>query len=155
MHSKKTKKMEVIMKIVPLKKSREFFPVLSMFDEFMNNFFTEETDGKQETRGMTIDVIEKDDQFIIKANLPGFKKEDIRISVQDNQLTIMAKHEDVKEENIGTIHRCERYSGNLIRSLYLPDVCDGEKIKAKLEDGILILNIPKKEAKPQKQISVE
>ncbi len=143
------------MKIVPLKKSREFYPVLSMFDEFMNNFFSEETNVKQETRSMTIDAIEKDGEFIIKANVPGIKKENIRISLQDNQLTIAANQDETKEENVGTIHRCERYSGNFIRSLYLPETCDGDKITAKLEDGILILSIPKKETKPQKQIIVE
>jgi HSP20 family protein len=143
------------MKIIPYKKSREFFPVLSMFDEFMNNFFTEETNGKEETRGMALDVIEKENEFIIKANVPGFKKEEINISVQDNRLTIAANHDEVKEENVGTIHRSERFSGNFVRSLYLPESCDGNKIKAKLEDGILILNIPKKENQPQKQIVVE
>ncbi|HPT72342.1 MAG TPA: Hsp20/alpha crystallin family protein [Candidatus Cloacimonadota bacterium] len=143
------------MKIVPLKKSREFFPVLSMFDEFMNNFWAEETNGKTETRGMAIDVIENDKEFVIKANVPGFKKENVRISVQDNQLTIAATREEEKVEDTGTIHRCERYSGNFIRSLYLPESCDGNKITAKLEDGILVLNIPKKETQPQKQIAIE
>jgi HSP20 family protein len=143
------------MKIVPLKKSREFFPVLSMFDEFMNNFITEDNNGKNIIRGMAIDVVEKDSEFLIKANVPGFKKENIRISVQDNQLTIAANREEETEENVGTIHRCERFNGNFIRSLYLPESCDGNKIKAKLEDGILILTIPKKETQPQKQIVVE
>jgi HSP20 family protein len=146
--------MEVVMKIIPFRKTREFYPILSMFDDFMNQMMPDDMD-KPDVRGMAMDVMENDREFIIKANLPGIKKENVKVSVHENRLTIEAHQEEKKEENSGTIHRSERYSGTYLRSLYLPESVDSNNIKAKMEDGILSLTIPKKEIEPQKQITVD
>ncbi len=144
------------MKLVPYTRNAEFKPMMSMlnmFDDFFNRFYEEE--GDNDFKAMAMDIVERDKDFELLANLPGFKKEDVKISVHDNQLLIEAKCENKKEEKKGTMYRCERYSGNYRRNLYLPDNADVNKIQAKMEDGVLKLNIPKKEATPQKEIVIE
>lgn len=144
------------MKLVPYNRNTEFKPMMSMmnmFDDFFNRFYEEE--GDNDFKAMAMDIVEKDKEFELLANLPGFKKEDVKISVHDNQLLIEAKCENKKEEKKGTMYRCERYSGNYRRNLYLPDNADVAKIQAKMEDGVLKLSIPKKEATPQKEIVIE
>lgn len=144
------------MKLVPYNRNTEFKPMMSMlnmFDDFFNRYYEEDSDN--DFKAMAMDIVEQEKEFELMANLPGFKKEDVKISVHDNQLLIEAKCENKKEEKKGTMYRCERYSGNYRRNLYLPDNADVSKIQAKMEDGVLKLSIPKKEATPQKEIVIE
>lgn len=128
--------------------------MLSLFDDFFNRSFDDES-ADDNFRSMALDIIEHDKQFEILANLPGFKKENVKISVHDNQLLLEAKCDETKEETKGTVYRCERYSGNFRRNLLLPENSDLGKISAKMEDGVLHLLIPKKEPSPQKEIVIE
>lgn len=145
------------MKIVPYRKGQEIRPMgtmLSIFDDFFNRAFDEEA-GEDNFRSMAMDIIEHDKEFEIMANLPGFRKDDVKISVHDNQLLIEAKCAANKEETKGTVYRCERYSGSYRRNLLLPENSDLAKISAKMEDGVLRLLIPKKEPSPQKEIVIQ
>jgi HSP20 family protein len=144
------------MKLVPYNRNYEFKPMTSMlnlFDDFFNRYYEDEQDNS--FKAMAMDIVEHEKEFELLANLPGFKKEDVKISVHDNQLVIEAKCENKKEEKKGTMYRCERYSGSFRRTLYLPDNADVTKIQAKMEDGVLKLAVPKKEASPQKEIVIE
>lgn len=145
------------MKIVPYRKTNELRPVsnmLSLFDEFFNRFYEEE--GEEDNfRAMAIDIVEHDKDFEILANLPGFKKDDVKISIHDNQLMIEANSNVTKEETKGTVYRCERYSGSYRRNLLLPENVEVSKISAKMEDGVLKVTIPKKEPSPKKEITIE
>jgi len=145
------------MKIVPYRKGQELRPMgtmISIFDDFFNRAFEEET-AEDNFRSMPMDIVEHEKNYEILANLPGFKKENVKISVHDNQLLVEAKCEIEKEEQSGTIYRCERYSGNYRRNLLLPENSDLAKISAKMEDGALQLLIPKKEPTPQKEIVIQ
>ncbi len=145
------------MKIVPYRKGQEIRPMgtmLSIFDDFFNRAFEEEA-GDDNFRSMAMDIVEHDKEFEILANLPGFKKDNVKISVHDNQLLIEARCSESKEEAKGTVYRCERFSGNYRRNLLLPENSDLAKISAKMEDGVLQLIIPKKEPSPQKEIVIE
>lgn len=128
--------------------------MLSIFDDFFNRTFEEEV-AEDNFRAMTMDIVEHEKEFEILANLPGFKKDDVKISVHDNQLLIEAKCSENKQESKGTVYRCERYSGSYRRNLLLPENSDLAKIAAKMEDGVLHLVIPKKEPSPQKEIVIE
>ena len=145
------------MKLVPYRRVNELRPMsnmLSMFDEFFNRAFEEEgTDDN--FRAMAMDIVEHDKEFEILANLPGFKKENVKISIHDNQLLVEANCDQKKEETKGTVYRCERYSGSYRRNLMLPENADHHKISAKMEDGVLRLVIPKKEPTPQKEIVIQ
>lgn len=145
------------MKLVPYRKGQELRPMgtmLSIFDDFFNRAFEEES-ADDNFRSMAMDIVEHDKEFEILANLPGFKKENVKISVHDNQLLVEAKCETSKEETKGTVYRCERYSGNYRRNLLLPENSDFGRISARMEDGVLHLVIPKKEPSPQKEIVID
>ncbi len=148
--------MEVTMKLVPYRRINDIRPMsnmLSLFDDFFNNVFEEES-SEDNFRAMALDITEHDKEFSILANLPGFKKENVKISVHDNQLMIEAVCNEKKEENKGTVYRCERYSGSYRRNLMLPENTDINAINAKMEDGVLRLTIPKKEPSPKQEIVI-
>jgi HSP20 family protein len=148
--------MEVTMKLVPYRRINDIRPMsnmLSLFDDFFNNVFEEES-SEDNFRAMALDITEHDKEFSILANLPGFKKENVKISVHDNQLMIEAVCNEKKEENKGTVYRCERYSGSYRRNLMLPENADINAINAKMEDGVLRLTIPKKEPSPKQEIVI-
>ena len=144
------------MKLVPYRRLNEIRPMsnmLSLFDDFFNKAL-EEDSSEDNFRAMAMDITEHDNEFMIEANLPGYKKDNVRISIHDNQLMLEATREDSQEEQRGTIYRCERYRGSYRRNLSLPENADVDKIEAKMADGVLKLSIPKKEPTPMKQISI-
>ena len=98
-----------------------------------------------------IDVFEKDDKFVIKAEIPGMKEDDIHVSVEGDILTIRGEKKtetEVKEEDY---YHCERSYGSFLRSVALPSTVDASKIDADYEDGVLEVTLSKKsEVKPKK-----
>ncbi len=110
---------------------------------------------------MKTDVRDTKDGYELDIDMPGFAKEDIKAELKDGYLTISAaskKDNDQKDEN-GKYNRRERYAGSCSRSFYVGDKISQEDVKAKFENGILKLSIPKKEEKPaveeNKYISIE
>lgn len=140
------------MKLIPFNRNKEFFAPMSLFDDFVNAFFRE--DFSLDNQLMPIDVVETEQAFVIKADLPGIKKENLKVSAQNGELLIETCQKEEKDETKGTIHRQERYFGCYQRLIKLSDNCDSEKINAKLDDGVLTLTIPKTEAKKRQEISV-
>jgi HSP20 family protein len=98
-----------------------------------------------------IEVFEKEDKFVVKAELPGMKEEDMDISVADDTLTIKGEKKtesEVKEEDY---YCCERSYGSFSHSIALPSNVDAKKIEASYEDGVLEVSLPKApEVKPKK-----
>ena len=107
--------------------------------------------GKHASREMLTDVRELEDHYEVDIELPGFKKEEIKIELQNGYLTITAaKGLDETEENKkGKVVRQERYAGVMQRSYYVGEELTHEDIKAKYENGVLMLNIPKVEQKKE------
>ena len=104
---------------------------------------------------MRTDVHEPDDPYEVDIDLPGFKKDEITLELQDGYLTVSAAKGLDKDEKTekGTLIRQERYAGSMQRSFYVGEQLTEEDIKAKFENGVLKLFIPKKEAKavPEKK----
>jgi len=92
----------------------------------------------------SFDVRETKDSFIFKADLPGVKKDDIKVELTGNRLSISGKREDEKEAKEDTYYTYERSYGSFSRMFTLPDGVDAEHIKTDLADGVLSLVIPKK-----------
>ena len=101
-----------------------------------------------------LDVHEDKDSFSVRLELPGRKREDIEVSLQDGSLIISGerKEEQVSEET--TVHRQERYYGKFSRALTLPTAVAGDKVKAQYRDGILTVTLPKAEEAKPKAINV-
>lgn len=107
--------------------------------------------GKRGEHVMRTDVKENEQGYEVDIELPGYKKEEVKAELKDGYLTVNALKEvnnDQKDED-GKYVRRERYSGNMSRSFYVGENMTQEDIHAKFENGILTLQIPKKEAKKQ------
>lgn len=105
--------------------------------------------GKNAKNLMKTDVRELDDHYEVDVDLPGFKKEDVNAVLENGYITINAAKgldKSEKDKKTGKFLRQERYTGALSRSFYIGNEYKQEDIKAKFENGILSLNIPKKEA---------
>ena len=128
-----------------------------LFDDWMDFPFT----TAPSARMMRTDVKETDNSYELDMDMPGFEKEDIRAELKNGYLTVSAsshKNNDEKD-NDGKYIRRERYSGSCSRSFYVGEDVKQEDIKAKFENGILKVSIPKKEEKPaveeNKHIAIE
>jgi HSP20 family protein len=98
-----------------------------------------------------IDVFEKEDQFVVKAELPGMNEEDLDVSVAGDTLTIKGEKKMESEVKEKDYYRCERSYGSFMRSIPLPSSVDASKIKASYEEGVLQVTLPKAaEVKPKK-----
>jgi HSP20 family protein len=101
-----------------------------------------------------VDMYEQDDKYVVKAELPGMKEEDVDVSISGDRLTIKGEKKaetEVKEENY---YRSERSYGSFFRSIDLPSDADPNKIDASYDDGVLEITIPKTEAIKPKRIEV-
>jgi HSP20 family protein len=101
-----------------------------------------------------LDVYEDKDQFTVKAEVPGMSKDAIEVSLHDGMLTISGERKDEAQRKEGGLYRSERYFGRFQRSVELPALVVGEKVKADYRDGILTITLPKAEEAKPKQINV-
>jgi len=121
-----------------------------LFDPFFNDFFGLDRNVRR-NEVMKTDIIDHDDSYEMKIDLPEIKKEDIKMSLDNGYLTIEAKVEKNTDENDKYIRK-ERYFGEYERSYYVGDNITENDIDAKLQDGVLTLNIKKTEPKtPEKK----
>jgi len=105
---------------------------------------------------MPVDVSETDNEIIVRADLPGFKKEEISIRASTDSLEIEAEHKEKKIKKGERFYQAERKFGRVFRRIQLPEPVDYENAKARMEDGVLTVVLPKKEkAKVKKEIKVE
>ncbi len=113
-----------------------------LFDEFFNDDFFE----RKERNLMKTDIKEHKDKYTVEIDLPGFKKEDIDLSLNNGYLNIHAKVEkkEDKEDEGKFLHR-ERFYGECSRSFYIGDEVKEDDIQAEFKNGILQINVPKKE----------
>lgn len=104
---------------------------------------------------MRIDVTEDEKAYTIKAEIPGARKEDLKVSIDGNLVSISAEVKKEKEEKKGeTVIRRERYQGSVSRSFTLPQTVNEDKAQAKYENGVLVLTLPKKPGANARQLTV-
>ena len=140
----------------------DFFDDVPFFDNRAENQIEKKLYGRHAHNVMKTDIKETDDGYELIVDLPGFKKDEIKVSLEDGYLTIeAAKGLDDKDsqDKKGNYIRKERYAGACQRSFYVGDNLTQEDIKGEFKHGILTLNVPKKEAKPavetNKYIAIE
>ncbi len=102
-----------------------------------------------------VDITEDDKEYVVKAEIPEMKKEDIKINVHDDVLTMSGERKYEKEEKGKKYHRVERAYGSFMRSFALPEDADGSKISAEYKDGLLKVHLPKSEQAKKKAIEVK
>jgi HSP20 family protein len=101
------------------------------------------------------DITEDEKEYLIKAELPEVKKEDVKVSVENGVLTISGERKFEKEEKKRKYHRVERGYGTFVRSFALPDDADAGKVQAEFKNGVLTVHLPKSEKAKPKQVEVK
>lgn len=103
----------------------------------------------------TVDISEDANEYLIKAELPEVGKDDVKVTVENGVLTLCGERRLEKEENNRKFHRIERSYGSFMRSFSMPEDADPEKVAAEFKDGLLMVRLPKCEAKKPRQIEVQ
>ncbi|MCB9477778.1 MAG: Hsp20/alpha crystallin family protein [Deltaproteobacteria bacterium] len=127
-------------------------------DELFNNFWRgleSNAEDKPTVFAPRVDIVEREDAVVVTAELPGIKKDDVHIAVDEGVLEISAEHKIVRDVKKETYHRVERRTGKFLRRFTLGDNVDPEKIDAKMTDGVLEITLPKKEEAKPKKIEVK
>jgi HSP20 family protein len=103
----------------------------------------------------SVDIIEDEKEYLIKAELPEVKKEDVTVTVENGVLLIKGERKMEREESKKTFHRVERSYGSFLRSFAVPEDADSEKIDAEFKNGVLCIHLTKSEKAKPKQIDVK
>jgi HSP20 family protein len=101
-----------------------------------------------------VDVIEQEKEYVIKAELPDIKREDVKVTVQDDVLTISGERTREKDEKGKKFHRIERAYGSFSRSFTLPEDADPAKVNAEFKNGVLVVHLNKSEKAKPKTVEV-
>ncbi|MFB6142830.1 MAG: Hsp20/alpha crystallin family protein [Halorientalis sp.] len=141
----------------PFEEIERFFERMSrQFEEASQSW---ESDGPmaQWSRGksMAVDLVERDDEFVVTVDLPGFERDDVSIRVTDHTLRIEADHEEVLDEDTEDYIRHERRHESTQRSIPLPEEVDKERVSARMKNGVLTVTLPKVEAEEATQVDIE
>jgi HSP20 family protein len=138
---------------------RELTSLQNEMNRLFTTFFDTPTGGNGESAGRrwipAMDLVETDDHFVIKADLPGLSEGDVSIELEDNVLTVSgerkAEHEDKREGYV----RVERAYGAFRRSLTLPEGVDPEGVAASFDKGVLEVRIPKPEERKPRRVAIQ
>ena len=101
-----------------------------------------------------VDVQETDKEYVVKADLPDVKKEDVKVGIEDGVLSLEGERKQEKEEKNKKFHRVERTYGKFVRRLALPTEVDAQKVAAEFKDGVLNVHLPKTETVKPRAIAV-
>ena len=144
------------MKLVPRDPFSNYFPNAKDLDRLFNMRFGDEDSTIATSSWIpAVDIAEKDDHFLIEADVPGVEPKDIEVSMENGVLTLRGEREsEVKEEEEG-YSRIERSRGSFYRRFSLPETADSENITAKSDKGVLRITIGKKETVKPKKITVD
>ena len=126
-----------------------------MFDDTFRSLTVSDSENMETGNWTpTVDVVENNDNFLVKADIPGVKKNDLKVDVKDGTLTIKGEKKQEEKVEKDNYIRVERSYGNFVRNFTLPANVDASKINAKFTDGVLEITIPKKEEAKPKEIKI-
>ena len=130
----------------------------SVFDDFFKGFLVRplRTEGVPKVADFKMDVTENEAGYVVRADIPGVKKEDIHVAIDGNSVSISAEAKQVTEQKEGeNLIHCERYYGRVSRSFTLSNEIDEGQSQAKYADGVLELSLAKKAAAATKTLSIQ
>jgi HSP20 family protein len=143
-----------IVKYGPFADTEDFPTGLRLFQDSINRLLSE--DGSR-TRPWAppVDILETENELVLKADVPGVELKDIDIQLENGTLTVKGERKLEKEEKNQGFHRMERSYGSFVRIFTVPDSVDSEHVKAAYEAGVLTITLPKKEIAKPKAIKVQ
>jgi len=124
----------------------------SIFDQFFGRGSDDDTSTVWAPR---TDLSETDDAFRIRLDVPGMRKDDIAINLQNNTLTVSGERSSERQEDGEEYVRVERAFGNFHRTFTLPDAVDPDRVEATYDEGVLTINVPKTEKSTRRQIEIK
>jgi HSP20 family protein len=139
---------------------RELGTIQNEMNRLFNTFFESPAggpgNGLQTLRRWipAMDLVETNEDFVLRADLPGLSESDVNIELEDNVLTVSGERKAEHEERKEGYYRVERASGSFSRSLTLPEGVDPESVKASFDRGVLEVRIPKPEAKKPRKVAI-
>jgi HSP20 family protein len=147
------------MNLLRLDPSRELEEMSERFTRLLGRLPARQEGGKETLTvadwSPAVDISEDAKEYVIKAELPEVKKEDVKVTVQDGVLTIQGERKQEKEEKGKKYHRIERTYGTFVRSFTVPDNADDTKVVAEFRDGVLHVHLLKAEKAKPKAIEVK
>lgn len=145
------------MAIIRWRPGRDLWSLRDDMNDLFDSFFGQTGERREFGEGVwnpATDVSETENAILVATEVPGLKKEDISISIRDNILTLKGEKKQEKTYKDENLHRVERCYGCFNRSFTLPSMVDTSKVKATYKDGILTIELPKKEEAKPKEISI-
>ncbi|MBN2029721.1 Hsp20/alpha crystallin family protein [bacterium] len=139
--------------LVRLNPERRLVSLPSEIDRFFSNWGFDQGNSDS-VWSPSVDVVESEKNYEVVAEVPGLKKDDIRISIEDGYLTLSGERKKEEESKDKNYHRIERSYGKFERSFRLPKEVDTESIKAQYKNGVLKVEIPKTEKVLPKEITI-
>jgi HSP20 family protein len=133
---------------------RDMVSMRRMMDRLIDQSLTGEGENVQAEWTLPLDVIEQENEFVVKASLPGVKLDDIDVTFNKGMLTIKGEMKEESEKEEGQYHLHERRWGSYSRSIALPSSVEANAIRAEYQDGILLLRLPKTEEVKPKRITI-
>ena len=139
---------------------RELSSIQSEMNRLLNTFFDTSTSAVSSGNGgvrrwiPAMDLVETDDQFVLRADLPGLDENDVTVELQDGTLTIAGERRGEHEASKEGFYRVERATGAFSRSLTLPDGVDPDTIAATFDRGVLEVRVPKPEQKRPRRVQI-
>jgi HSP20 family protein len=148
------------MALIRWEPARELTSLQSEMNRLFNTFFDTPA-GQQGGNGGSLrrwvpamDLVETDDHFVLRADLPGLSEEDVNIELEDNVLTLSGERKSEHEERREGYYRVERSSGAFARSLTLPEGVDPDAVQASFDRGVLEVRIPKPEQRKPRKVAI-
>jgi HSP20 family protein len=138
---------------------RELNSIQSEMNRLFNTFFDSPTANGNSGFGTrrwipAMDLVEVDNEYVLRADLPGLTEEDVNIELQENVLTVSGERKFAHEDRKEGYYRVERSSGSFTRSLTLPEGIDADAIKASFDNGVLEIRIPKPEERKPRRVAI-
>lgn len=130
-------------------------PFSTDVSRLFNTLLGGEDGGELQRWSPAMDLVEGEDHFLLKADLPGLSEEDVAIEVSDNTLRISGERKSEREQKERGWYRMERSFGRFSRSLTLPEGVDADSIDAKFDKGVLEVRIPKPEERQPRRIQIQ
>ena len=144
-----------LMRWEPFRETDEFFRNLSppMFGRWPQ--LLGENVGMKIEWSPAVDIKETENEYLVRAELPGIRREDVKVSLEDDVLTIQGERRHEKEETGERTHRVERFYGTFCRSFTLPEHTDANAIRAESKDGVLDVHVPKLRVEKRKALQIK
>ena|SRR5947208_2066247 len=131
----------------------EEFPTFRLFQDTVNRLLAEPQSSRP--WAPAVDILETENELLLKADLPGVDMKNIDIQVENGTLTLKGQREFQNEAKQGGYHRIERSYGSFVRYFALPETVDTEGVRAEFKNGVLTVTLPKKEVAKPRQIKVQ